>query len=134
MAFSHPKHEPRRANQEESNARRSRSREAGQDLTRLSFTDVRFSYPRTSLFGGAPSPVFDGFSWQVPDGCTVILDPAATDLVIAMLRHLHELTNATVMVATHSPTVAALASRRIDVGQGDTDGPVATVPGEANRQ
>ena len=44
------------------------------------------------------------------------------------------LTNATVMVATHSPTVAALASRRIDVGQGDADGPLATVPGEANRQ
>ena len=31
-------------------------------------------------------------------------------------------------------TVAALASRRIDVGQGDTDGPVVTVPGAANRQ
>ena len=62
------------------------------------------------------------------------LDPAATDPVIAMLRHLHELTKATVEVATHSPTVAALASRRIDFGQGDTDGPLATVPGEANRQ
>jgi len=44
-------------------------------VTGLSFTDVRFSYPRASLFGAVPSPVFDGFSWQVPDGCTVILGP-----------------------------------------------------------
>lgn len=39
------------------------------------FTDVRFSYPRTSLFWGALPPVFDGFSWQAPAGCTVILGP-----------------------------------------------------------
>ena len=48
---------------------------AGDVLTSLSFTDVHFSYPRSGLFGGAPSPVFDGFSWHVPDGCTVILGP-----------------------------------------------------------
>jgi len=61
------------------------------------------------------------------------LDPAATDLVIALLRHLHELTNATVLVATHAPTVAALASRRIAIGQGGVEGPVNPAPA-ADRQ
>ena len=64
-----------RSHQTESSAYVSSSSTAGDDLTRLSFTDVRFSYPRTSLFGGAPSPVLAGFSWQAPDGCTVILGP-----------------------------------------------------------
>ena len=47
----------------------------GDDLTRLSFEAVRFSYPRTSPFSAANPPVFDAFSWQSPDGCTVILGP-----------------------------------------------------------
>jgi ABC-type multidrug transport system, ATPase component len=44
-------------------------------LSHLDLADVRFAYPRTSPFGGASPHVFDAFSWQSPDGCTVILGP-----------------------------------------------------------
>lgn len=47
----------------------------GNVLTGLHFTDVRFAYPRTSLFGRDHSPVLDEFSWEVPVGRTVILGP-----------------------------------------------------------
>jgi ABC-2 type transport system ATP-binding protein len=47
----------------------------GDNVRRLSFTNVRFAYPRRSLFRDVPSPVFDGFSWQAPDGRTVVLGP-----------------------------------------------------------
>lgn len=48
-------------------------------LPHLSFHDVRFSYPRTGLFGRIPTPVLDGFNWQTPEGCTVILGPNSWD-------------------------------------------------------
>jgi len=41
----------------------------------LTFNDLIFSYPRSPLFGGAGPRVFDGFSWSVPAGATVILGP-----------------------------------------------------------
>jgi ABC-2 type transport system ATP-binding protein len=44
-------------------------------LSQLVFADVRFAYPRPSPFSGASPAVFDAFSWQSPDGCTVILGP-----------------------------------------------------------
>lgn len=47
----------------------------GNVLTGLHFTDVRFAYPRTSLFGRDHAPVLDEFSWGVPVGRTVILGP-----------------------------------------------------------
>ncbi len=47
----------------------------GDEVTGLCFTDVDFSYPSATLFRGSPTLVFEGFSWQAPDGCTVILGP-----------------------------------------------------------
>jgi ABC-2 type transport system ATP-binding protein len=41
----------------------------------LTFTDLVFAYPRSAVFGGAGSRVFDGFTWAIPDGATVILGP-----------------------------------------------------------
>lgn len=41
----------------------------------LSFIDVAFTYPRSGLLRSAPVSVFDAFSWQTPDGRTVILGP-----------------------------------------------------------
>jgi putative ABC transport system ATP-binding protein len=43
------------------------------------------------------------------------LDPAATELVIAQLKRLHELTGTTVLLATHSPAVAAIADAAIEL-------------------
>jgi ABC-2 type transport system ATP-binding protein len=47
----------------------------GVQLRSLAFTDMRFSYPSPHPFGRPLRPVFDAFSWQTPDGCTVILGP-----------------------------------------------------------
>ncbi len=41
----------------------------------LNFSDVSFAYPRSALFGGSGPRVFDGFSWSLPAGATVVLGP-----------------------------------------------------------
>lgn len=45
------------------------------DYPNLIFTDVAFSYPRSALLGGLGPAVFNGFSWSVPGGATVVLGP-----------------------------------------------------------
>jgi len=41
----------------------------------LAFTEVSFSYPGAKLFRRQSTPVFDRFSWPVPEGRTVLLGP-----------------------------------------------------------
>jgi ABC-2 type transport system ATP-binding protein len=41
----------------------------------LHFTDLRFSYPPSGILGGSGTAVFEHFSWETPDGGTVILGP-----------------------------------------------------------
>lgn len=52
---------------------RSRFREVS--LPTLSFIDVVFAYPGSRLLRNAPVSVFDEFSWQTPEGRTVVLGP-----------------------------------------------------------
>lgn len=41
----------------------------------LTFTDLVFAYPRSTVFGGSGPRVFDRLSWGTPSGATVILGP-----------------------------------------------------------
>lgn len=45
------------------------------DPAGLTFSDVVFWYPRSSVFGGIGPRIFNGFNWSVPPGATVILGP-----------------------------------------------------------
>lgn len=44
-------------------------------MVSLRFEKVGFSYAQSRLARGAPTKVFDDFSWQVPEGRTVLLGP-----------------------------------------------------------
>ena len=45
------------------------------DSPSLTFSDLVFSYPRSTILGGTGPRVFDGFNWATPAGATVILGP-----------------------------------------------------------
>lgn len=44
-------------------------------MTSLNFAEISFAYARPRLFQAEPPPIFEHFSWQVPDGCTALLGP-----------------------------------------------------------
>lgn len=60
------------------------------------------------VLAGRPSLV-------LADEPTGNLDPAASEMVVQLLARLRDLIDATVVVATHSPLVAALAGARLDL-------------------
>ncbi|MEO8247375.1 MAG: ATP-binding cassette domain-containing protein [Chloroflexota bacterium] len=41
----------------------------------LSFRDLTFAYPRSTVMGGVGAGVFESFNWSAPPGATVILGP-----------------------------------------------------------
>ncbi|MEX2136990.1 MAG: ATP-binding cassette domain-containing protein [Chloroflexota bacterium] len=84
----------------------------GPEYPSLAFTGLVFSYPRSTVLGGAGPRVFDEFSWATPAGATVILGPngAGKTTLLSLGATALRPTGGSVRLGEHE------ATRRRDVG------------------